>query len=184
MRTVDTLIGVLWVVFWLGWLAASVNTKAAAQTRRSSVLGIRVAILIVVVVLVRARVLRGHAATIDDPWLEGVGFTLFILGLAGAIWARVYLGRNWGSPMSEKVDPELVTTGPYRNVRHPIYSGIILATVGTAVAVSPYVLIATLVLGGYFVYSATVEERIMARRFPETYPGYKRSTKMLIPFVF
>ncbi len=183
MRTVDILIAVVWVVFWIGWLAASVNTKQTASSRRSPSVGIRIAIAVVVLVLFRTGVLRGHAASVDNPWSEGVGLALLVAGLALAVWARLYLGRNWGAPMSEKVDPDLVTTGPYRSVRHPIYSGIIVGTIGTAVALSPYWLIATVLLGGYFVYSATVEERIMARRFPETYPAYKRSTKMLIPFV-
>ena len=107
-----------------------------------------------------------------------------MLGLALAIWARVYLGRNWGMPMSQKADPELVTTGPYRSIRHPIYSGIILAMVGTTIAVSLYWLVAAVLIGAYFTYSAVAEERFMAIRFPESYPGYKRSTKMLIPFVF
>jgi protein-S-isoprenylcysteine O-methyltransferase Ste14 len=85
--------------------------------------------------------------------------------------------------MSQKVDPDLVTTGPYRTIRHPIYSGIILAMVGTAVAVSWYWLIAVALLGAYFVYSAVIEERYMTKLFPNSYPQYKRSTKMLIPFV-
>jgi protein-S-isoprenylcysteine O-methyltransferase Ste14 len=87
-------------------------------------------------------------------------------------------------PMSQKVDPELVTTGPYRKVRHPIYSGIILAMIGTTIAVSLFWLVAVIVTGAYFIVSATVEERYMAERFPDSYPEYKRSTKMLIPFIF
>jgi protein-S-isoprenylcysteine O-methyltransferase Ste14 len=86
--------------------------------------------------------------------------------------------------MSEKADPELVTTGPYSSIRHPIYSGMILAMIGTAIAVSPSWLVAVAVLGAYFVYSAVVEERFMAGRFPGSYPEYKRSARMLIPFIF
>jgi protein-S-isoprenylcysteine O-methyltransferase Ste14 len=104
--------------------------------------------------------------------------------LALAIWARIYLGGNWGTPMSQKVDPELVTSGPYRSIRHPIYSGILLAMIGTTIAVSLYWLVAVAMLGAYFLYSAVVEERFMASRFPDSYPPYKRSTKMLIPFIF
>ena len=85
--------------------------------------------------------------------------------------------------MTQKDEPELVTSGPYRLVRHPIYSGILLASVGTAVALSwlwlPVVALAAI----YFVYSATVEERYLAEQFPEDYPAYRRSTKMLVPFV-
>jgi protein-S-isoprenylcysteine O-methyltransferase Ste14 len=84
--------------------------------------------------------------------------------------------------MSRRVDPELVTTGPYRMIRHPIYSGVILAMIGTALAAGVSWLLAA-VFGAYFVYSAVNEERYMAERFPDTYPGYKRSTKMLVPGV-
>jgi len=86
-------------------------------------------------------------------------------------------------PMSQKVDPELVTTGPYHSIRHPIYSGIILAMIGTTIAVSLYWLAAVILLGAYFLYSAIVEERNMAQLFPSSYPQYKRSTKMLVPFI-
>ena len=120
----------------------------------------------------------------SNPWLQGIGLAIFVLGLALAIWARVYIGRNWGMQMSQKADPELVTTGPYRSIRHPIYSGIILAMIGTTIAASLYWLVAVVLIGAYFTFSAITEERFMASSFPETYPEYKRSTKMLIPFVF
>lgn len=86
--------------------------------------------------------------------------------------------------MATMADPELVTSGPYRLIRHPIYSGLLLALLGTAVALSWFWLIVAAAAGIYFIYSATVEERTMAAAFPETYPAYVRSTKMLIPFVF
>jgi protein-S-isoprenylcysteine O-methyltransferase Ste14 len=182
MHAVDLLILVLWILFWIYWLAASTQVRAG-RARLGRFAGIRVAVLLIVLLLVRARVFKGHATT-NDPWLEGIGLAIFLSGLALAAWARLYLGRNWGTPMSEKVDPDLVTTGPYRRVRHPIYSGIILAMVGTALAVSWYWLIAVGVLGMYFVYSAIMEERYMTSLFPDAYPAFRRSTKMLIPFVF
>lgn len=183
MHVVDITIPAIWIAFWVYWVAASFQTKAT-QWRTASSLPIRVAILLVVLALFRSRAFRDHSTTINNPWLEIIGLAVFLLGLALAIWARVYLGRNWGTPMSQKVDPELVTTGPYRYVRHPIYSGIILGMVGTTVAISLYWLVAVVLLGAYFVYSATVEERNMEALFPETYSAYKGSTKMLIPFVF
>jgi protein-S-isoprenylcysteine O-methyltransferase Ste14 len=134
--------------------------------------------------LIRTRAFKGGQTITKDPWLQAIGLVVFLSGLALAIWARRYLGRNWGMPMSEKVDPELVTAGPYSRVRHPIYSGIILAMIGTAIAVSWYWLLAVVLLGAYFVYSAVMEERYMAGLFPDTYSAYKRSTKMLVPFVF
>lgn len=171
-----------WVAFWIYWFAASIGIKTG-ESRPSRFIGIRVVVILVVLLLVRGVGLKGHAST-SDPWLQGIGLAIFVTGLALAIWARIFLGRNWGMPMTEKADPELVTTGPYRTVRHPIYSGIILGMIGTAIAVSPFWLIAVALLGAYFVYSAVMEERYMAQRFPDSYPEYKRSTKMLIPFVF
>jgi protein-S-isoprenylcysteine O-methyltransferase Ste14 len=172
---------VAWTAFWIYWLAASVTVKAGLR-RRAWLAGVQLAILAGVVVLLRLTQPVGYAAT-HDPWLKGVGLALFALGLALAVWARVYLGRNWGTPMTRKADPDLVTTGPYRAIRHPIYSGVILAMAGTAVAVSLNWLVVAVVMGAYFVYSAVNEERYMAERFPGTYPGYKRSAKMLVPCV-
>jgi len=71
-----------------------------------------------------------------------------------------------------------------RRVRHPIYTGLILAMLGTALATNLYWLIAVAVFGGFFVSSATREEAYLAGEFPDAYPAYKRSTKMLVPFIF
>lgn len=90
----------------------------------------------------------------------------------------------WGTPMSWKGEPELVTSGPYRLVRHPIYSGILVAVLGTAVALSWLWLIAAVGAGVYFAYAATVEQRYLSREFAATYPAYQHSTKMLIPYIF
>jgi protein-S-isoprenylcysteine O-methyltransferase Ste14 len=86
-------------------------------------------------------------------------------------------------PMTRKDEPEIVTSGPYRLIRHPIYSGILLGILGTALATDIYWLIAFGLLGAYFVYSARVEERLLSDAMPATYPAYMARTKMLIPFV-
>ena len=182
MKAVDIIIGAGWIVFWAYWLVMAVTAKAG-RSRWTQSAGVRVGIILVILLLIRLRVLKGHGAATGNPWLLGIGLAIFVLGLALAVWARVYIGRNWGMPMSQKADPELVTTGPYRKIRHPIYSGIILAMVGTAIAVSLYWLIAVAILGAYFLFSAVVEERTMAKLFPAAYPPYKRATKMLIPYV-
>jgi protein-S-isoprenylcysteine O-methyltransferase Ste14 len=181
MHILDYVILGLWVAFWIYWLAASRSAKAGQSGWNRSI-GVRVVAVLVVLLLVRTRAVHGHVAT-TDPWLGGIGFAIFVLGLGLAVWARIYLGRNWGTPMSQKEDPELVTTGPYRSVRHPIYTGIILGMIGTAIAVNWFWWVGVGLLGGYFVYSAIMEERSMERTFPDTYPAYKHSTKMLIPYV-
>jgi Phospholipid methyltransferase len=92
--------------------------------------------------------------------------------------------RQLGHTDVTKDEPELVTSGPYRLVRHPIYSGILLAVLGTARALSWLFLVALVLVGVYFTYSANVEERDLTEQFPGTYPEYRRSTKMLVPFFF
>ena len=168
-----------WVAFWLYWLIAAATAKAGSRNQRS-----RPAALLIIVVFVLLRLLRGtDSLMVHSLPVQIVGLVLFVAGLGLAVWARIYLGRNWGMPMTEKEEPELVTSGPYRFVRHPIYSGILLAILGSALATTVYWLIALVALGIYFVYSARVEERLMTGSFPSAYPSYKSHTKMLIPFV-
>ena len=182
MTTVELVFAVGWAAFWLYWIVAAFSMKRG-RVPWSRELRIRAAIVVIVIVLVRVGVFRGHGVN-TDPWRAAVGLILFAVGLAFAVWARIHIGRNWGTPMTQKNEPELVTSGPYRLVRHPIYSGILAAGVGTALALNWLWLTAVVLAGIYFVYSATVEERFMTEQFPVAYPVYKRSTKMLVPFVF
>jgi protein-S-isoprenylcysteine O-methyltransferase Ste14 len=178
---VRTFIFGVWALFWVYWLISAVNAKeASSRSWRAR----PVFLLILVVAVLATRGIRGSSSlAVHSPVLEAVGVILFLAGLALAVWARVHLGRNWGMPMTQKADPELVTSGPYHWIRNPIYTGILLALLGTALAVNLYYLIALALAAVYFVYSATVEERRLAATFPDTYPDYKAHTKMLIPFV-
>jgi len=182
MRAIEPVFAVGWAAFWLYWLVAAFSMKRG-RVPRSRELRIRAVIAVVVILLIRIGVFRDHGLR-TDPLRAGLGLALFALGLGFAIWARVHIGRNWGTPMTQKDDPELVTSGPYHLVRHPIYSGILVGGVGTAAALSWLWLLVVILAGTYFVYSATVEERYMTEKFPDAYPAYKRSTKMLIPFIF
>ncbi len=112
-----------------------------------------------------------NGLVVNAAGVRAIGAALVVCGLGTAVWARVTLGRNWGMPMTEKDQPELVSSGPYRLVRHPIYSGIVLATVGTALAVSLGWLVVAAVMGVYFGYSAAVEERTLDRAAPGGLPA-------------
>ena len=182
MRAVEIVFAVVWAAFWLYWLIAAFSMKRG-RVPWSRELGIRAAIVVIAILLVRFGAFREHGLN-TGPWRAGFGLVLFVLGLGFAIWARIHIGRNWGTPMTQKVEPELVTSGPYHLVRHPIYSGILVAGIGTAVALSWEWLIAVALAGVYFIYSATVEERFLTEQFPDAYPPYKRSTKMLVPLFF
>jgi protein-S-isoprenylcysteine O-methyltransferase Ste14 len=179
MSTLKTAIFIAWAVFWLYWLISALDAKKGSRPRRTRPPGL----FILIVGFVLTRIFGPGSLAVHNTIVQVVGVVLLVGGLGWAVWARIYLGRNWGMPMTRKDEPELVTSGPYHFVRHPIYSGILLAFVGTALATNIYWLIAFGVLGAYFVYSATVEERLLVEAFPTQYPGYRTKTKMLIPFV-
>lgn len=184
------LIKVLWLTFLAFWVISAFGVKRTLSHRRwGREAGLRLIIIAIVLLLLRApivsqalRHVRGHLFN-TDPRLGIAGVTLCALGVALAIWARVYLGSNWGMPMALKEQPELVTRGPYAFVRHPIYTGIILAILGTAVAETILWLIPLAVAIAYFAYSARSEERLMVQEFPEQYRAYQKRTKMLVPFL-
>jgi protein-S-isoprenylcysteine O-methyltransferase Ste14 len=182
MHAVEIVFAIGWAAFWIYWLVAAFSMKSG-HVLWPRELPIRAVVVVGAVLLIRVGAFR-HRGLNSDPWRAALGLVLFALGLGFAIWARREIGRNWGTPMSQKDDPELVTSGPYQLVRHPIYSGILVAGVGTAVALSWLWIIAVGLAGVYFAYSATVEERYLTEQFPDTYPRYQRSTKMLVPFIF
>ena len=94
------------------------------------------------------------------------------------------MSTNWGMPMTQKENPELVTTGPYHFVRHPIYTGICLAMLGSAITGGMAWFIWFICLSIWFIYSAKKEEKYMQQRFPNQYIEYMKNTKMIIPYVF
>jgi protein-S-isoprenylcysteine O-methyltransferase Ste14 len=185
------LIGGLWVAFVAYWLISSLGVKKNAKASPwRQAMGIRLAIILVFVLFWRSAALKefalrhgGLSAPSNNPAIAALGVLLCAVGVGFAIWARRHIGRNWGMPMSLKQDPELVTTGPYAMVRHPIYSGIIVAMAGSILGVGIVWLVPFVLFCGYFVYSAKTEERLMRERFPATYPAYMARTKMLIPFI-
>jgi protein-S-isoprenylcysteine O-methyltransferase Ste14 len=179
VHTLRTVIAIAWIVFWVYWLASALGVKEGRASRRRIPLNGLSALS----VLLLLRVFRGGSLAVHSPVLGAIGAIVFASGIALAVWARVHLGQNWGMPMTQKAKPELVTSGPYRFVRHPIYSGLLAALLGTALVTNLVGLIIVAILGAYFYYSASVEERNLIATFPTAYPAYRSSTKMLIPFV-
>jgi protein-S-isoprenylcysteine O-methyltransferase Ste14 len=195
MRPPHPLVGWLWVAFLLYWLIlAQFNKKASPDAPWRTAWGVRLAVAVVAVLLILSsrraaapgllasigRVLGIHAG-IAGQWL---GLGLCLAGFGFAIWARAHLGRNWGMPMSLRQGHELVTSGPYAYARHPIYTGILLAMIGSVLARGLAWLLLFPIAFAYFLYSARTEEKMLLAQFPEAYAAYRRRTRMLIPFVF
>jgi protein-S-isoprenylcysteine O-methyltransferase Ste14 len=189
MTIYGQLIASFWFVLFVYWVIAAFGAKRNVDTvrsRRDS--GLRLTILVIIVIAVRTpqlgHALQGAQAYEADSTLMGlVGVLLAALGVGLAIAARVQLGRNWGMPTTRKENPELVMTGPYAFVRHPIYGGMLIAMLGSAIGQSVFWGPPLILFGVYFIYSARHEEKLMIEQFPQQYPAYIARTKMLLPFI-
>lgn len=187
-HTIHWVIVSWWAAFAFVWLVASFGNKAAAQKQSAGSRALQLGLEIVAFVLLfdpdtavgplRWQFLSHSIAA------SGAGLALTVVGLGFAIWARFYLGSNWSAVVTVKQDHELVRSGPYAFVRHPIYTGICLAFLGTALYVGEVRALVGLVLSamGYKLKSLT-EEAMMEREFAE-YQQYKREVKALIPFLW
>ncbi len=121
---------------------------------------------------------------VPPPTLGWAAATLTLLGTLFAIWARIHLGRNWSAAPAVKEKHELVVGGPYGFVRHPIYTGALLAILGTALTGRLFA-VAILILFSVMVFRRIgKEEKIMLELFPNDYSAYQARTKNLIPFVW
>jgi len=116
------------------------------------------------------------------PLIQSAGILLTAAGIAFAIWARFYLGQNWSSAVSIKVGHQLIRTGPYQWVRHPIYSGLLVALLGTALARGKMISLVALPLFflGFWIKSR-MEEQFMRKTFCQKYADYSQSTGALVP---
>lgn len=146
----------------------------------------RIALVVAYLLALRVSYLMGglahrHPSQGAVGW---IGACVFCLGLAIAIWARFYLGRQWGQPMTQRSEPRLITTGPYRYVRHPIYTGLTVALIGTVITVSLAIIIPVGVLVGYFMVAVFAEDRQMHALFGADFEKWRDRTARLIPFVF
>jgi protein-S-isoprenylcysteine O-methyltransferase Ste14 len=183
------IIGACWLVFLGVWTVTAFGAKPSVKDRHwRRQRWLQLAILIAALLVSRftgvRHALDQHGFAVHDPSAGFIGVALVFLGVGLAVWARFVLGRNWGQPMTQRENPELVTAGPYSVIRHPIYTGILTAMLGSAIAITSLMFLIFLLVAVYFIYSARQEEKRMALLFPAQYPAYKARTKMLLPFIF
>jgi protein-S-isoprenylcysteine O-methyltransferase Ste14 len=113
-----------------------------------------------------------------------IGLALTILGLGFAVWARVHLGRFWSGMVTLKKDHELIRSGPYAFVRHPIYTGLLTAAAGTALARGTLAALMALGLVGVACWlKIRAEEKLLTNHFGDAYRDYRRQVAALIPFM-
>jgi protein-S-isoprenylcysteine O-methyltransferase Ste14 len=114
--------------------------------------------------------------------VEWIAVALTAAGVGVAIWARWHLGANWSGVVTLKEGHELIRTGPYRSIRHPIYTGILLAILGTALAIGEVRgLVALAIAWGSFYFKARREESFLAQEFGPRFAEHQQHTGMFLP---
>jgi protein-S-isoprenylcysteine O-methyltransferase Ste14 len=177
-----------WALWAMIWVAMARGVKAVA--RRESV-GSRA--LHLVPLAIAAALLadpRGEGRLLDTPlltrawWMVYAGALVVVVGLAFAVWARVVLAGNWSGTVTLKRGHELVVRGPYRLVRHPIYTGLLTALFGTMVAIDAWrALLAVVIVAASFVRKMRTEEAFMQGEFGAAYEAYAARVPALLPWL-
>jgi protein-S-isoprenylcysteine O-methyltransferase Ste14 len=177
-----------WTLIALFWLISALRSKAVALREPALSRLLHIALLAAACFLLTdARIGIGFLArrfSGDEQWTDLAGVLLTITGCGFAIWARACLGSNWSATVTVKQDHELIRSGPYALVRHPIYSGLLLATAGTALVVGEVrAAIAFAIVFAALLVKAGREERFMTQQFGGEYLRYSSEVKRLVPFV-
>lgn len=187
-RLMHVVIPTLWVAWAVYWLVTAYDTKQTIWREPQAAQALHVVPLLLGFALLGApRLVPAMLKARFVPagsLLPSLGGVLVAAGLGFAVWARLHLGREWSGIVTLKEGHALIRTGPYRRIRHPIYTGLLLAIIGTALAIGEWrglVAIACALIG--LVRKIHGEEALMERAFPE-YADYRRSTAALVPLLY
>jgi protein-S-isoprenylcysteine O-methyltransferase Ste14 len=180
------LIPICWLIWAVIWFAAALSVKKTTRqeepfSRLSNTVPLWIAAWLLAVPRAWPHVLQLRVLP-ESLAVFSIGAAMVVVGLGFAIWARYHLGRNWSGVITLKEGHELIRTGPYHLVRHPIYSGLILAIAGSAIARGG---LGALLAVGLVVYSflrrVRTEESWMEETFGSAYDDYRDTTPALIP---
>lgn len=176
-----------WIIFCVWWLISALTAKAVAEKQSlRSALAHRIPVGLGWWLLILPRVpppLNWRLLPHPD-WLLATGAAACVLGLYITLWARWTLAGNWSSDVTFKQNHELIRRGPYRFVRHPIYTGLLVMGLGTGLAIGQLRCGLSLVVVAFgFWVKLRQEEKLLLRHFPDQYPLYQKQVKALVPFV-
>ncbi len=178
----------IWLSFFLYWQIKAIDAKTTQRLEPAASRVLRVLVFLIAIILF-------STGKIPLPWLNlelwpvglwpfWLGVAVTVAGILFAVWAREHLGRNWSRSVTIKQDHELITTGPYAAIRHPIYTGLLFGLLGTAIALS--------LVRGFIAFALIflvlwaklrMEEKWMRSQFGETYVAYARRTSALVPYL-
>jgi protein-S-isoprenylcysteine O-methyltransferase Ste14 len=179
------IIGDLWVLFCLYWVVSALNGK---KTKRRESWVQRMAYVLPLLAAFYLLLHYGGPTWLgtrfvpDTPSVQWLGVVIMAAGVAIAFWARFHLGANWSGVVTLKQDHELIRTGPYRTIRHPIYTGILLAFLGNAVEVGQVRgLLGLLIIWLSFYVKARREESFLVQEFGPRFDEHAQHTGMFLP---
>lgn len=177
-----------WGIFLIVWLFAAASTKHSVfRERREQRTRYSILLVVAYLLLLNGRRLPYPLDARVIPQTEAIawaGAFLCIAGLAFSIWARATLGRNWSAMVTLKEGHELIEGGPYRLVRHPIYTGMMTMFLATAIVLGHLggIVGALLVFVSFWIKLGH-EEKLMLKQFPDQYGAYQKRVKRIIPFL-
>ncbi len=178
----------MWAAYVVYWWAMSRDTKASERTEAVPSRLLRLLLMICAVALLSwprvplAFLNRRFLPQPDGSFWCGAAITA--AGLLFSVWGRRHLGRNWSRAVTVKQDHELITSGPYALVRHPIYTGLLTGFLGSAIARGQYRgLLAVLLLFVALWFKLQLEEQWMRAHFGEQYAAYSRRVAALVPYL-
>jgi len=180
------LLGLVWCAFGIYWAANARRSSAADTTEPNRFRALRLGILATSFILLLVPWLGFESLNVRfvpaNSIVRLAGIAITFAGIALAFSARRHLGRNWSDKVEVKVDHQLIRSGPYAYLRHPIYSGVLLGVAGTALAVGQVRGIAgfLLLLGSYAI-KARKEERALAEKFGDAFREHQRNAGFLFP---
>ena len=183
------LLGWIWAIFGIYWLAAGIRGKKAQTSESPLYRVVRLSILAITFTLLFGKWTAigplGRNFLPRNSIIDYLGFFLAIAGIALATWARIHLGQFWSDKVVLKVDHQLVRTGPYARLRHPIYSGVLLGVAGTALLLNQWRgVLAFIILLVNYAIKAKREDEILARAFTSTFADHKHCAGFLLPRLY
>jgi protein-S-isoprenylcysteine O-methyltransferase Ste14 len=186
MHRERTLVWLLWLGWAAYWIVAARHTAANRRTESwQTGFSYRVPLLFGLILLVFSRpsgTLAGYLLWPPSVLTLATGIACIVVGLGMAVWARHHLGKYWSGRVTLKVDHRVIQSGPYGWVRHPIYSGLLLALLGTVITVGTIQsCVAFAIIFVAVRRKLMFEERWMSAHFGEEYDLYRRRVKALIP---
>jgi protein-S-isoprenylcysteine O-methyltransferase Ste14 len=172
-----------WFVIWMIWAAQSKKTHERESL--GSVVSYGVFAWAAMLLMIDRNTLGAWGRSTILPqstWMNWGAVAFAVVGFAITVWARAILGSNWSGTVTIKVEHELIRTGPYRWVRHPIYSGLIMALLGTLIALDQWRgIVALPLLWVAFAIKYLKEEQAMRQTFGEQYDEYSQTTGAIFP---